>query len=56
MEMDDGVNPCSYENSNEIYSKMSKKDGAFSMGKSERYFNFSKFIALNDEIVRKGLL
>lgn len=35
---------------------MTKKEGAFSMPKAERKFNFAKYSQINNEMVQKGLL
>ena len=52
----DGPNPFSYSNSNEVFGKLvAKKDGSFSMPRSDRNFNFAKFNSLHNVLVQKGL-
>ena len=56
LRKDDSVNPCSYENPNEIYAKsVARNDGAFSMPRSERNFHFAKFSSIHQVLVKKGL-
>ena len=53
---DNSPNPFSYPNPNEIYVKaVAKKDGAFSMPKSGRNFNFAKYSSIHSILVQKGL-
>jgi len=48
MKKDNLPNPFTYKNPNEIYSRnIAKKDGEFSMPRSERTFNFTKFSSLH---------
>jgi len=49
---DNAPNPCSYQNTVDIYNKMLlKREGAFSMGRSERKFNFAKFNSMHSVLV-----
>ena len=56
LKKDNAPNPFSYTNSTDIYGKIiAKKDGQFSMPRSERKFNFAKFNSLHNVLVQKGL-
>lgn len=56
MKKNNAPNPCTYQNSSDVYSKViARKEGAFSMPKSERKFNFAKFNSLHNVLVSKGL-
>jgi hypothetical protein len=56
LKKDGAPNPCSYANSKDIFNKMiAKNEGAFSMPKSERKFNFAKYNSLHSVLVSKGL-
>ena len=45
---DDNPNPFTYPNPNEIFNKtIAKKEGSFSMPKSDRNFNFAKFSSIH---------
>lgn len=47
-----GPNPCSYENGSDIFNKViSRNEGAFSMARSERKFNFAKFNSMHSVLV-----
>jgi len=48
--------PVTYKNTNEVSSKMTlRHNGAFSMPRGERKFDFAKFSSLHSSLVTKGL-
>ena len=50
-----GPSPAAYQNTNEVASKTTlRKNGAFSMPKQERKFDFAKFSNLHSNLVSKG--
>lgn len=50
-----GPSPATYSNTNEVSVKTTlKKNGAFSMPKQERKFDFAKFSSLHSQLVAKG--
>lgn len=47
--------PAKYTNTNEVSSQMTlKKNGAFSMPRQQRKFDFAKFSSLHSSLVSKG--
>ena len=49
-------NPFTYENAVEVYKRvLAKREGAFSMPRSERSFNFAKYASNHSVLVQKGL-
>jgi hypothetical protein len=56
MKRNEFPSPFSYPNPNEIYCRsVAKHEGAFSMPKSSRNFNFAKFSSVHQVLVQKGL-
>lgn len=51
----DGPSPATYKNTNEVSVKTTlRKNGAFSMPKQQRKFDFAKFSSLHSTLVAKG--
>lgn len=50
-----GPSPTTYKNTNEVSVKTTlRKNGAFSMPKQQRKFDFAKFSSLHSTLVEKG--
>jgi len=46
-----------YENSREVYIRtVAKKESQYSIPQSERKFDFTKYAAINRQIIEKGLI